>query len=563
MAAAREYDAVVVGGGLAGLMAALQLQGRDVIVATKVHPTQSHSGAAQGGFNAARSASDSADAHAADTIKGSDYLADQDAVDVMCREAPEVIDELDRLGVMWSRTDRGAIAQRPLGGSSNPRACYAADLSGHAVLHTLYEQVRRCGIGVHSEWHLLSLLLEDDRVAGAVFWNLPEGRVEVVRANAVLLATGGHGRIYAKTTNGLGSTGDGVAIAYRAGAVVSDPEFVQFHPTALHGTSVLISEGARGEGAHLKNARGERFMARYAPASLELAPRDVVSRAIALEIREGRGIGEGYVHLDLTHLDERLIAERLPQVRELARNYTGVDLTRQPIPVEPAQHYSMGGIRTDTWGQTNVPGLFASGECANVSVHGANRLGGNSLLETVVFGRRAGRRIGEWLGACGTPPPTGRACAAFEDQWASRIDSTADLLEASARVAALRRALTETMTDKVGVFRTGVELEQAAGEIDELARQYESLRVPPPRGAFDYRLMHFYELGFLLDVASMVAGAALRRTESRGAHYRADYPQRDDAQWLTHTFAVKGSEGPEFRNGTVRLGRIAPEPRAY
>lgn len=558
-----EHDVVIVGGGLAGLMAALQLQGCDVIVATKVHPTQSHSGAAQGGFNAARSATDSVEAHVADTVKGSDYLADQDAVDVMCHEAPEVIDELDRLGVMWSRTGQGTIALRLLGGSSNPRACHAADLSGHVVLHTLYEQLRRHRLPIHSEWHLLSLLLEDDRVAGAVFWNLQAGQIEVVRANAVLLAAGGYGRVYAKTTNGLGSTGDGVALAYRAGAIISDPEFVQFHPTALHGTSVLISEGARGEGGHLKNVLGERFMARYAPGSMELAPRDVVARAIALEIRQGRGIGDGYVHLDLTHLDEHLVASRLPQVCELARNYAGIDPTRQPIPIEPAQHYSMGGVRTDTWGETSIAGLFAAGECANVSVHGANRLGGNSLLETVVFGRRAGRRIREGIGSGGARPRARVAYEAFEDQWQSRMDSAARLRETSIQIAELRRTLTQTLTDQVGVFRIGQELDDAVTKVDALARQYASLRVPPPRGAFDYRLTQFHELGCLLDMASMVARAAQRRTESRGAHYRADYPQRDDERWLAHTFAVRGPMGPELGNGTLRLGRIAPTTRTY
>jgi succinate dehydrogenase / fumarate reductase flavoprotein subunit len=296
---------------------------------------------------------------------------------------------------------------------------------------------------------------------------------------------------------------------------------------------------------------------------MELAPRDVVSRAMALEIREGRGFADGYVHLDVTHLDERRIAERLPQIRELARNYAGVDLTRQPIPVEPAQHYSMGGIRADTWGETNLPGLFASGECANVSVHGANRLGGNSLLETVVFGRRTGRRINEWLDACAGPPAIDRARAAFHERWESCFSPAADLLGSSSRVAELRLALTMTMTDRVGVFRIGSELEEAARQIDEISRHYAALRVPPPRGAFDFRLMHFHELGFLIDVSMLTAMAALRRTESRGAHYRADHPARDDGRWLSHTFAVKGPDGPVFSDGAVRMGRIIPAARSY
>ena len=557
------HEVLVVGGGLAGLMAAFQARGRDVAVATKVYPHQSHSGAAQGGFNAAMGDPDSVEAHIYDTIKGSDFLADQDAVEVMCSEAPEVIRELDRLGVLWSRTADGRIAQRALGGSSYPRACYAADMSGQVVLHGLYEQVLRCGIRLYPEWHLLELLVEDGRVCGGVFWDLPSGRLEVIRARAVVLATGGYGRVYAKTTNGLGSTGDGVAIAYRAGAVVSDLEFVQFHPTTLYGTNILISEGARGEGGHLKNALGERFMARYAPKAMELAPRDLVSRAIATEIREGRGVEGAYVHLDLTHLGERLIRERLPQVHELALTYAGVDCAREPIPIEPGQHYSMGGIRTTTWCETTIPGLFAAGECANVSVHGANRLGGNSLLETVVFGRRAGRRVLEWLQQSGPAPVPDRSLRAFLDRWNRAFDPACSRARSSREVAALRRALTETMMARVGVFRVGPELEQAVAEVAALQEQYGRLRVAPPGGAYDYALVAYWELGFLLDLAELIAKGALRRTESRGGHARLDYPHRDDDRWLVHTFARRTEQGPVFEDGQVRLGRVTPQARTY
>ena len=558
----RETDVLVVGGGLAGLMAALQIPTGLVLVTSKVYPNQSHSGAAQGGFNAAGGGADSVERHVVDTVKGSDYLADQNAVEVMCKEAPDVIAELDRLGAMWSRTKDGELAQRRLGGSSAPRARFAADMSGHIVLQTLYEQVLRRRIPIIVEWHLLGLLVRDHRVVGGVFWNLPEGRLEHVRAASVILATGGYGRAFARTTNGLGSTGDGVALAYRAGAVLSDMEFVQFHPTSLVGTNILVSEGARGEGGELWNALGERFMARYAATAMELAPRDVVSRAIQREIDEGRAFPGGYVHLDLTHLGAATIAERLPQVSRLASMYAGIDIVRQPLPIEPAQHYSMGGIRTDAWGSTGVEGLFAAGECANVSVHGANRLGGNSLLETVVFGRRVGRYVAERIDRLGAPPEIDDAIREFNDDFRVRFTGS-DPRAAGLALADLRRRLTEVMTRMVGVFRTGRALETGLTTIRSLKREYEALRPAAPDGGFDYRLISDYETGFLLDCAEVIGAGALRRAESRGAHFRADHPERDDERWLAHTFAQCGPTGPHLRHGEVDVTRYPPEARTY
>jgi succinate dehydrogenase / fumarate reductase flavoprotein subunit len=543
-------------------MAALTASQRvDAAVLTKVYPTRSHSGAAQGGFNSAMGEDDSVDAHVFDTVKGSDYLGDQDAIDVLCSEGPEVIIELEQMGVLWSRTPDGKIAQRSLGGAGFPRACYAADLSGHVVLHTLYEQALRRGIRFYSEWQLLELLLEGGRVSGVLAYNLARASFEVIRCKVVILATGGYGRVYAKTTNGLANTGDGMAIAYRAGATLSDMEFVQFHPTTLYGTNILISEAARGEGGYLKNADGKRFMNRYAPEKMELAPRDVVSRAIQSEIREGRGIDGDYVYLDLTHLGEALIQERLPQVRDLASTYAGVDPVRAPLPIEPAQHYSMGGVRTDAWGATALPGLLAAGEVANVSVHGANRLGGNSLLETVVFGRRAGRKAAESASVGEWPPLSPEATEKTLGEWEKCFGGAAG--SPKDEISPLRRELTELMTKWVGVFRTAEELESAVNGIMRIARRYQDVTAAFNREPYNYGFLEHLELGHLIELSTIIAMGALRREESRGAHFRLDHPRRDDERWLAHTYAEQDSGAPVFRDSSVTITKHKPQERGY
>jgi succinate dehydrogenase / fumarate reductase, flavoprotein subunit len=557
------HDIVIVGGGLTGLMAAVEAPpGADVAVISKIYPTRSHSGAAQGGFNAALGADDSVESHIFDTVKGSDYLGDQDAIEVLCSEGPEVIRQLDRMGVPWSRTPEGRPAQRSLGGAGFPRACYAADISGHVVLHTLYERALGAGVRIYPEWHLVELLIEEGALAGLLVYDVATGGLEVVRCRAALLATGGYGRIFRKTTNGHSNTGDGPAIAYRAGAVLADMEFVQFHPTTLYGSNILISEAARGEGGYLRNASGERFMSRYAPQKMELAPRDVVSRSIFQEIKEGRGLGDGYIDLDLTHLGVDKILRQLPQINDLAHLYAAVDPAQTPIPIEPAQHYSMGGIRVNLDCETNIPGLLAAGETANVSVHGANRLGGNSLLETVVFGRRAGRQMMKTADRPMPPPPRASLDQALA-RWQALFGTAAPQPPYDS-ASAIRDALTRTMTDKVGVFRTGKELKDAMEEIAALRGRYESLRVPAGETSFNSQLIENLELGCLLELSEITAGAAYRRTESRGAHFRLDHPQRDDGNWLHHTLVRRGEDGrPLYEAGPVTITRFQPRERGY
>ena len=511
------HDVLIVGGGLAGLMAALTAsEGADVAVMSKLYPTRSHSGATQGGFNSALGEDDSVGAHVFDTVKGSDYLGDQDAIEILCSEGPEVISELERVGVPWSRKPDGRIAQRSLGGAGFPRACYAADFSGHVVLHTLHEQSSRRGVRFYPEWHLLELLLEGGHIAGAVAWNLARGEIEIVRCKAAVLATGGYGRVYSKTTNAFANTGDGMVIAHRAGAILSDMEFVQFHPTTLFGTNILISEAARGEGGYLRNVSGERFMAKYAPGKMELAPRTWFPAPSSGRSPRERGFDPGYVHLDLTHLGASLIQERLPQVRNLAVTYSGVDPARWAVPIEPAQHYSMGGVRTDTWGVTAVPGLLAAGEGANVSVHGANRLGGNSLLETVVFGRRAGRKAREIASGSEWRPLPPRAASEAVARWEQMFDGPGRL-EAPAEAFSMRKELTELMTAKVGIFRAGRDLAEAVEAISRLRGQYDEMRPVLRKEPYNYWFFEYLELGYLLDLSEVIARGALNRTENRGA----------------------------------------------
>lgn len=552
-----EHDVLIIGGGLAGMRAAVEAcKTADTAIISKVHPLRSHSGAARGGINAALNRDDSWESHWFDTVIAGDYLADQDACQVLAKEAPENIFELEHIGVLFNRTADGRIATRPLGGASAPRTCYVSDITGHVLLQTLYEQLVRNDVTVYEEFFVTDLIVRDDVCRGVIALDLATGELHEVRARAVILATGGAGCVYHNSTNALISTGDGMALAYRAGAPLQDMEFVQFHPTTLAANGIPITESARVEGAHLLNATGERFMARYAPDRMEMAGGDVVARAVADEIAAGRGI-DGCVLLDLRPLGEATMREGFPEIRELAIDFAGVDPLEAPIPVRPGAHYTVGGVRCDINGLSPVQGLYAAGEVACVSVHGANRLGGNGLLDAVVFGRRTGRAVAAWVK--NVPPPE------FPDDALRQAEThRAALLRdgGTERVAALRGALQAEMNTHFHVYRTEREMKAGLKRIRDLRVRYARIQIGDKGRIFNTALQDAYELGFLLDVAEVVATGALNREESRGCHARRDFPRRDDARWLKHSLYYMGGDGhPRIDSAPVTITKFQPAER--
>ncbi|WP_041640653.1 FAD-dependent oxidoreductase [Magnetococcus marinus] len=527
-----KHDLIIVGAGLAGMRAAVEAvkAGVDVAVISKVHPLRSHSCAAQGGINAAINPKDSWESHAYDTVKGSDFIGDEDAIELMCQEAPNSVLEMDRMGTPFSRLEDGLIAQRPFGAASFDRTCYAADRTGQVLLHTLWEQLVKAGVRVYEECQILKISNVDGRIAGVVAYDIKKGEVFGVQAKVTLLCTGGYGRVFLTSTNATASTGDGMALAYRAGASLCDMEFVQFHPTGLRYSGILVTEGARGEGGYLINKDGDRFMTKYAPNKLELASRDVVSRAEQTEILEGRGV-DGAIFLDLRHLGAQKINERLPQVRQLARDLEGVDPVYTPIPVRPTAHYSMGGIRTNKYGETILPGLWAAGESACVSVHGANRLGGNSLLDTIVFGYIAGRELGAKLGSMEMPTLPASEVQAVKDNIAQLVDRP----NKGVRPASIRERLGESMNAYVSVFRHPDNIQKAADLIPTLRQDLTTMHLDDKSKVFNVDLLRAMEMQNLVDLAETIIAGAINRTESRGAHSRVDFPERDDENWRKHT----------------------------
>jgi succinate dehydrogenase / fumarate reductase flavoprotein subunit len=557
------HDVIVVGAGCAGMRAAIEAKRRgvDVAVVSKLHPTRSHSGAAEGGINAAlgNATDDSPESHAFDTIKGSDYLGDQDAIEVMCNEAPNDIYELEHMGAIFSRAEDGKLAQRPFGAAGAPRTVYSADITGHVLIHVLYEQMVKYDIKVYEEFYCTKVVVDEGRCAGVIAWDTQKGGLHALEANHVILATGGVGRMYYGTTNAFACTGDGMSLAWRAGVPLKDMEFLQFHPTTLKANGVLITEGCRGEGGYLRNKDGDRFMAIDAPNAMELASRDVVSRAEWKEIADGRGV-DGCVLLDLTHLGWKKIKTRLPGSRELAMDYAGVDPIEEPIPVRPGAHYMMGGIDVDVWGETIIPGLWSAGEAACVSVHGANRLGGNSLMETIVFGRRAGQAAAERVLEQGdTGARIEPAELADEDRRIAAVLNN----DTGERPGVLREQLAKTMYDKAGVYRTGQVLMECQETIHELRERAKTLRLDDHGSVFNTDLVQALELQALLECADCLVTSAIPRTESRGAHSRLDFTERDDDHWLKHTLTWYDEGQVRLDYKPVNITKHQPLARSY
>jgi len=564
------YDAIVVGAGLAGNSAARELQkaGKKVAVLTKLHPLRSHSGAAQGGINAALSEEDSIELHMFDTVKGSDYLADQDAVELMCSKAPETIRWAEKMGAAFSRNEDGTIGQRPFGGQSKPRACYAKDRTGLTLLQTTYEQAHRAGVDFLDEWYVADLIYRDGKVIGVVAFNTRNLEEKAIfNAKAVMFATGGYARAFKINSNAHSNTGDGLSIVARHGLPLEDMEFVQFHPSGLSGSGVLISEAARGEGGILLNSDGERFMKNYAPEKMELAPRDVVSRAIIDEIRNGRGVGprKDAVYIDLTHLGEKKIMERLPELRDLAITFLGLDMIKEPILISSTAHYSMGGIPTDIRGQVRknndemVEGFYAAGECACVSVHGANRLGANSVLEALFFGRHVGTEMVKDLDSIQLVEATEADAQTMIDEvnWIIKNNGTES-------VTAIRDELQDSMTENAGVFRTAESLKKELEIIRDLRKRFKNIRIEDKSRLFNTELQEAIELGHMLDYSTFIVKGALVREESRGGHFREDFPTRNDDKFLKHTMAYMDSNGNvsmDFMD--VKLGRFEVKERTY
>jgi succinate dehydrogenase / fumarate reductase flavoprotein subunit len=557
-----KHDVLIVGAGCAGMRAAIEAfdAGADVAVISKIHPTRSHSGAAEGGINAAlgNASDDDPEKHAFDTVKGSDYLGDQDAIEVLCDEAPGDVYQLEHWGAVFSRTDDGRIAQRPFGAAGEPRTAYAADITGHVLVHVLYEQMMKRDVEVYEEWFAWKLVEDDGRCQGVICWDLLDGGLKLVGAKTVILCTGGAGRLYVGTTNAYSCTGDGMALALRMGVPLKDMEMMQFHPTTLSPSGVLITEGCRGEGAHLLNSEGERFLKNYAPNAMELASRDVISRAEQIEIDEGRGVN-GNVLLDLRHLGADRIIERLHGTRELSMVFAGVDPIHEPIPVRPGSHYHMGGVDTDLDGKTALEGLYAAGECACVSVHGANRLGGNALMETITYGKRAGRAAAEWAFANTVVAPPESALADAEQELRELLDRTD-----GERPHAVRDEMASTMHENFGVFRREEQMRLQGEIIAGLRERYERVVVEDKGDVFNSDLTQALELGFLLELAACMVEAGLARKESRGAHARPyDYPDRDDVNFMRHTLVSWKDNRPELTWAPVRVTKWEPQERKY